>query len=305
MARSLPPLNALRAFEAAARHLSFKRAAAELHVTPTAISHQIRQLEAHLEIPLFERGTRRIAMTRAAQHLLPVLRDGFDAFAAALESIARTRARTAVTITATTAFATKWLVPRMPRFRSARPDIDLVLLATDDLVDLASGAADLAVRYGGDEDPALDAHTLFVERFAPVANPRLRIRTPADLVGATLIHADWRVLRAENPTWPRWLAERPVRGVDPHAGLRFSDENHAMQATLAGHGIALLSLVLAADELASGLLSHPFGPVLPGRAYRLLRRRGAAAPHVAAAHAWILDETRRRPRRPRRAITRS
>ena len=154
--RRLPPLAALRAFEAAARHSSFKRAAEELHVTPTAISHQIRQLEQAIGTPLFERRTRQVVPTPEGHVLLPVLTEGFDSFARAIDGLTRKSRRTTVTLSATPGFTAKWLVPRLAAFRKARPDIDLTLLATLDVVDVKGGAADLALRYGRGPYPDLD-----------------------------------------------------------------------------------------------------------------------------------------------------
>lgn len=293
MRSRLPPLAALRAFEAAARHLSFKRAADELHVTPTAVSHHVRLLEETLGVRLFERRPRQVVMTAEAQALYPVLRDGLDNFAAAIDGITRERGRHAVTLSATMAFTAKCLVPRMGAFRAACPGVDMNILATDDPVDLGAGAADLAIRYGGGQFAGLTAELLIADRFAPVASPRLGIARTSDLKTATLLHFDWRRSDPANPTWPRWLAAARTRGVDAHAGLRFSDESHAIQAAVAGHGIALLSLTLVADELAAGTLTVPFGPQMRGKSYHLVYRdkRPAAAP-VAAVRAWLLSDLR-------------
>lgn len=306
MRRRLPPLVALRAFEAAARHLSFKRAADELHVTPTAVSHHVRLLEETLGVRLFERRPRQVVMTAEAQVLYPVLRDGLDNFAAAIEGIARKRRRDTVTLSATMAFTAKCLVPRMGAFRAACPGVDMNILATDDPVDLGAGAADLAIRYGDGRFAGLTAELLIADRFAPVASPRLGVARVSDLKAATLLHFDWRRSDPGNPTWLRWLAAARVRGVDAHAGLRFSDESHAIQAAVAGHGIALLSLTLVADELAAGTLEIPFGPQMRGRSYHLVHRGAhpAGAP-VAAVRSWLLSELRslRAPTDAPRALT--
>jgi LysR family glycine cleavage system transcriptional activator len=289
--RRLPPLAALRAFEAAARHLSFKRAAAELHVTPTAISHQVRLLEETIGVRLFERRTRQVVMTPEAQILFPVLRDGLDAFAHAIEGLARRHARAAVTISATTAFTAKWLVPRVARFRAARPDIDLKLLATDEVVDLSAGAADLAIRYARGPFPGAVAEALIVDRLAPVASPQLRLTEPRDLQSVTLLHFDWRRSDLDTPTWPRWLAEAGLRHVDGQAGLRFSDESHAIQAAVAGLGVALLSLTLVSEELAAGTLVVPFGPEIEGPAIHLLQSHEPSPTEpMAAVRSWLLSE---------------
>lgn len=291
--RRLPSLAALRAFEAAARHLSFKRAAAELHVTATAISHHVRLLEETIGARLFERRPRRVVMTAEAQVLYPVLRDGFDSFAMTVEGIGRKHARVAVTLSATMAFTAKWLVPRMAEFRSACSGIDLNVLATDEPVDLEAGVADLAIRYGPEPASELAFERLLVDRFAPVASPRLGVRKPLDLRAATLLHFDWWRSDPVNPTWPRWLIAARVRSIDAHAGMRFSSESHAIQAAIAGHGVALLSLTLVADELAAGTLVVPFGPELRAHSYYLVHSntRTLSAP-ARTVRSWLLAELR-------------
>ena len=289
--RALPPLAGLRAFEAAARLLSFKRAAAELHVTPTAISHQVRQLEEAIGTRLFERRVRQVVLTAEGHVLLPVLRDGFDAFARTIDGLTRKRGRTTVTLSATPAFAAKWLVPRIAAFRQGRPDIDLTLLATLEVVDVNAGVADLALRYGSGPYPDLIAEPLIADRFAPVASPRLGLTKPADLRSATLLHSDWRRSDPRNPTWRHWLKIAGIEGVDPRAGLRFSDETHAIQATIAGAGVALHSLLLVSEELETGTLTVPFGPEIEGFTLHLVRSqtRPVTEP-VAAVQAWLRAE---------------
>ncbi|MCA1388725.1 LysR family transcriptional regulator [Bradyrhizobium sp. IC3123] len=288
--RRLPPLAGLRAFEAAARHLSFKRAADELHVTPTAISHQVRQLEQTVGVRLFERRTRQVLLTAEGQVLLPVLRDGFDAFARVLEGLSRKRRRAVVTLSATPAFTAKWLVPRLAGLRKSRADIDLTLLASLEVADLNS-TADLALRYGSGPYPDLIAEPLTVDRFAPVVSPRLGIRRPSDLRSATLLHFDWHRRDARNPTWRRWLKTAGINDVDARAGVRFSDETHAIQATVAGAGVALHSLVLVADELSQGTLVAPFGPELEGFSLHLVRSRDRPLTEpVEAVRHWLKSE---------------
>jgi LysR family transcriptional regulator, glycine cleavage system transcriptional activator len=286
--RRLPPLAGLRAFEAAARHLSFKRAAEELHVTPTAISHQVRQLEEAIGARLFERRTRQVLLTPEGHVLLPVLRDGFDSFARTLDGLTRKQRRTTVTLSATPAFTAKWLVPRIAAFHRVRPDIDLTLLATLEVVDVKSGVADLALRYGRGPYPDLIAVPLTVDRFAPVASPRLGLKKPSDLRAATLLHSDWRRSDPKNPTWRHWLKIAGIEGIDARGGLRFSDETHAIQAAIAGTGVALHSLLLVQEELATGTLVVPFGPEIEGFSLHLVhgRDRPVTEP-MAAVKAWL------------------
>ena len=269
MQRRSLPLSALRAFEAAARLGSFKAAAEELAVTPTAVSHQIRALEAQAGLALFERQVRKVSLTDAGTQLYPVLRDGFDAFEATLARLTQKRTRAQVSISATNAFTVKWLVPRLSDFRCEHPGIDLQLQASDDVIDLRSTAVDIAIRYGRGPYPGLAIEPLFTDRFAPVANPRLGVASADDLARVPLIRFDWKRPQPENPTWERWF-KVARRRQPPQAGqLRFSDEGHAIQAAVAGHGIALVSLALIAGELEAGHLIQPFGPAIDGHTYHL------------------------------------
>jgi LysR family glycine cleavage system transcriptional activator len=296
--RRLPPLAALRAFEAAARHSSFKRAAEELHVTPTAISHQIRQLEQTIGTPLFERRTRQVVLTPEGHVLLPVLTDGFDAFARTIEGLTRKNRRTTVTLSATPGLTAKWLVPRIGDLRRKRPDIDLTLLATLEVVDVKSGVADLALRYGPGSYPDLIAERLINEYFAPVASPRLHLKKPSDLRSATLIHPQWRRSDPRNVTWRRWLKLAGLDDIDARAGLHFSDETHAIQAAVAGDGVSLHSLLLVQEELATGALVVPFGPKIEGYPLHLVRGRDRPLTEpIAAVQNWLRDEFARKPRR--------
>ncbi|KRA81895.1 LysR family transcriptional regulator [Lysobacter sp. Root667] len=289
--RRLPPLGALRAFEAAARLASFKRAADELAVTPTAISHQIRLLEDQLGVRLFERRTRQVALTADAAQLYPVLREGFDAFAAAVAAIAARRARRAITLSATVSFTAKWLVPRVAAFRAAYPDFDLRLHASDDPVDLHAGVADAAIRYGHGPYPGLICLPLIDDVFAPVCSPRLGVRVPADLRSQPLLHVEWRHPAARTPSWRGWCERADLRGVEVDAGLRYTDDSHAIQAAIAGQGVALLSLALVADDLASGLLVQPFGPSLEGYRHNLVYPDGGPpGAEVAALRDWLLAQ---------------
>jgi LysR family transcriptional regulator, glycine cleavage system transcriptional activator len=283
---NLPPLGALRSFEAAARLLSFKAAAAELHVTPTAISHQIKLLEEQLALKLFERHARQVTLTAAGQQLLPFVRQGFEALTRGVEAL-RPQAR-AITISATMAFTARWLVPRVASFRGEQA---LHFLATDHALDLAAGAADIAVRYGRPPWPGLRDELLLRDRFVVLASPKLKLRKPADLTRQTLIHFTWTKLRPDTPVWPLWFARA---GLELHAKneLHFSDETHAIQAAIAGQGVALLSEVVVADELRTGALVQPFGPSLASESYHLVYPE-RDEPRIAVVRAWLLREARR------------
>ncbi|GLK56540.1 LysR family glycine cleavage system transcriptional activator [Methylopila capsulata] len=290
--RRLPPLGALRAFEAAARRLSFKDAAAELGVTPTAVSHQIRQLEEGLGVALFERAPRRVGLTAVGEALYPALRRAFDDMDEAVAAARRRPTRRVATLTATVAFTAKLLVPKAARFREMHPEWDLRLHASDAAVDLSAGEADAAIRYGLGPRPGLASAPLMIDAFAPVACPRMAPRSPAELAMAPLIHFDWGASGATSvPTWRSWGEAAGLRGVDWEAGVAFNDEASVIQAAVAGQGVALLSLALVAAELASGLLTQPFGPVLPGWRYDFVCPEGAEnRPAVAALRCWIEEE---------------
>jgi LysR family glycine cleavage system transcriptional activator len=291
--RKLPQLGALRAFEAAARRLSFKAAADELNVTPTAVSHQIRYLEETLGTRLFERGTRTVRLTAAGHQLFPPLRDGLDAFERAVDAVRRTQGSKTAILSSTVAFVARRLAPLAGSFRQAYPDWTLRLDASNKTVDL-DVEADLAIRYGRGEYPGMTVVPLFRDRFAPVCSPRLGVATIDDLRHATLIHFEWGAAMRDDdraPVWRHWLADAGMTGIDAEAGLSFTDEIHAVQATLAGQGVGLLSLTLVADELASGVLIQPFGMSLESFRYDLVyssRRSGQAA--VTVLRDWILSE---------------
>ena len=286
--RRLPPLSALRAFEAAARHGSFKHAANELAVTPTAVSHQIRSLEEYTGLKLFERQVRKVVLTDAGMELYPVLRDGFNAFETALQRVGKPQARRRVIISTTNAFMARWLAPRVAEFRKLYPEIDLELHASDQAVDLGSDAADVAIRYGRGPYPGMVAERLFTDCFAPVCGPQLGPIGRADLDRLPLIDFKWTHDHPLNPTWKNWFAAAGLPWKARHGQLLFSDEGHAIQAALAGQGIALLSLELVADDIAAGRLTQPFGPSIPGHAYHLVRSAGQIpGPHVDSALAWL------------------
>lgn len=285
--RRLPPLAALRAFEAAARHLSFRKAAAELAVTPTAISHQVRLLEDTLGTALFVRLVRRIALTDAGQRLYPALRDGLDSFARAISDLTPRSDHKAVTVTATTLFTARRLLPALGRFRSENPEFDLRLHASDDLVDLDSGVADIAVRYGPAPLTGLVAEPLLSERFGILCSPHLGIRDLADLKRATLIHTEWK-RPGIAPDWRRWARRAGVPDLAIEEGPRVSDDAHALQAAVAGQGVVIASLVLAHAEIEAGLLINPFGPEIEGHTYYVVATpENLACADVQAVRRWL------------------
>lgn len=251
--RSLPPLHALRAFEAAARHLHFARAADELGVTPTAISHQVRQLEEILGNDLFERYPRPIRLTAKGAQLYPVLRDALDRVSAAIAQLADGEAAQPLRLSVTVAFASRWLMPRLPQLRNDTC-LTIAVEADDRLADLRQPGVDIAIRYA--EKPAADAewHRLFTDQIVPVAAPSLAAATlsPAEVLTLPLLHYRWRSGAANAPTWPYWKSLAGVAGPDPAIAQSFSEEVHAIDAAVAGHGAVLASKVLVADLLRAG-----------------------------------------------------
>jgi LysR family glycine cleavage system transcriptional activator len=300
--RRLPPLASLRAFEAAARHTSFKKAAEELAVTPTAISHQIKLLEDILGLKLFQRRTRQVIMTEAGQQLLPPFREGFDLMAGAIERMAAHRAHPSVVITTTTAFAAHWLIPRLATFRQRHPEIALSVLASDDIINLEAGKADLAIRLSSSRPAEREAKPLFSDRFALVASPTLKVTTPADLERTPLIEFDWYRPQTDMPSWPKWLTAAGLGRLTLSPQLRFNEESHAFQAAIAGQGVALFSLTIADDALRRGILVQPFDTTIPGQTYYLVRGRSPVGSPGDAVSAWIVDEASSDANAPSSAI---
>ena len=298
MARSLPPLNALRAFESAGRHLSFTKAAAELNVTPAAISHQVKTLEELLEVPLFRRLTRALRLTDAGQAALPTLSLGFDKLAQGVEQMHAHCESGMLTISVSPSFGAMWLVPRLEHFRSRHPDIEIRIDGTDRLVDLARDNADVALRYGPGGYNGVRIDRLFSLVNTPVCSPALLsgehpLGQPDDLRHHTLLHVDWK---DAEPSWRMWLLAAGLHDIDPTRGPQFSMENMAVQAALDGHGVALIGDILVADNLAAGRLVRPFDSSLSTPLtfsyYLLSAKDSAEQPKIAAFRDWLLEEAR-------------
>jgi len=276
----LPPLSELRAFEAAARHLSFKKAGAELGVTPTAISHQIKLLEQYCGRSLFRRRPRPLALTEAGSRLFPVIRDGLDVFARTIAAIKRDRGRQAIRVTTTNAFASRWLVPRLPLWRKVRPDAPLEVIGTDSVLDLNAGDADIAIRYARTAPANGTVSELLEDTFWPICSPQLLssgLTKPTDLRRHVLVHCYWPPSDFEAPTWERWLAAARNRWPDAPElkemdHLSFREELHAIEAVIAGQGIGLFSNVLVAPELKAQTLVKAFDVSLPGYHYYLVHQ---------------------------------
>lgn len=295
--RRLPPLNALRAFEAAARHLSFSKAAGELHVTQAAISHQVKALEQTLGVALFRRLNRAVLLTDAGQTYLPPVREALDQIAAATDRLARRSGGDRLRVSTIASFAAKWLLPRLMRFRAEHPRIDVLVSASNEPVDLKAGEFDAAIRYGKGDYPGLETVHLMGDEILPLCSPRLLegehpLRSPSDLRYHTLLHDEVH-RTADDPDWRAWLRHAGTSGVDPDRGPGFSDLGLVLQAAIDGHGVALGRLSVAADDLAAGRLVEPFGPrIRSGFSYRLLYLAERADDRcIAAFRDWLLEET--------------
>lgn len=298
MAYRLPPLNALKAFESAARHMSFQKAAGELHVTPAALSYQIRQLEEHLGRKLFKRLNRAVALTPDGEGLATGVRDGFDRLQRAVSALNQRRSGNVLVISAGPAFTAKWLTPRLYRFIAAHPEIDARIAASIRLADLARDDVDIVVRFGRGSYPGCVSVKLLDEYVTPLCAPSLldgehRLREPADLARHTLIHDETHVGVFDLPDWRRWLAEAGVRGVDPaKSGLHFNVADHAIDAAVAGAGVVLGRTVLADADIKSGRLVQPFPLRLAAdyAFYVVSLASRAEEPAVKAFREWVIAE---------------
>jgi LysR family glycine cleavage system transcriptional activator len=299
MARAdLPPLAALRVFEAVARRSSFKLAAEELSVTPTAVSHQIRQLETYLRRRVLDRTPRSVTLTAEGAALYEVTRSGFTAIAEVVAQLRKGPRATRITLSSTAAFLGHWLASRLDALRRELPSIDLRLHPSDALVDLRPGGVEAAIRYG--KGPFANAFPLCTDAFAPVCSPALEIAAPEDLRRATLLHVDGRRRPQPLPDWRHWCAEAGIPDVDTASGQHFPDSLLAVQAALAGQGVAIVSLVLVGDALAAGLLEAPFSVALPGETYHFVCAEGLEKrADMVNLRSWFARELANGPRRKR------
>ncbi len=294
MTPRLPPLNALRSFEAAARHLSFTRAAEELHVTQAAISHQIKALEDDLGLPLFRRLNRALLLTDEGQTLYPAVRDAFQLIADAAARLKGRERTGTLTVSTLPSFAVKWLVPRISRFQDRNPDIDLRIAANERIADLVRDGIDVSIRFGAGAWTGVRCEKLVDESITPVCSPALlpQIGSPGDLAHLTLLHEEMLPLPGF-PNWSDWLAAAGLADVvDAGRGIRFSHTHMMLQAAIDGRGVALGLSILAADDVAAGRLAAPFDLVLPsGYAYYLVMPPAAVdRPKIRAFRDWMLAE---------------
>ena len=294
----LPPLKSLQAFEAAGRHLSFTEAAQELNVTPGAISQQIRLLEEFLEIKLFKRMNRVIVLTDAGQLFLPTISAGFEQFSEAVSLLQRTRSDGPLTITSAPSFVSKWLIPRLARFKALHPDIDVRIDTSHRLVDFKHEDIDVGIRFGNGVYPELDTVFLFSFDLIPVCSPELMsqgngLKKISDLKNFTLLHSNYDELDSGLPDWAMWLKVVDAEDVDSNHGIYFNQSDLLFQAAMDGQGVALVASVMADPEIAAGNLIQPFTARLPVKmSYHLVTSpHKARIAKVAAFREWLLAES--------------
>ena len=294
--RRLPPLVALRTFEVVARHLSLTLAADELCVTPAAVSHQIRTLEAHLGVPLFRRVGRNIALTDAGQLFLPGIRAGIEMLGEAVGQLEGLNQASVLTVSVAPSFAVKWLVPRLDRFQQLHPGIDVRVAATTQLANFNTDNVDIAIRYGNGRYPDLMVEHLLAEAVIPVCSPALfrekQLQRPKDLATATLLHDDSPDSDPTCPNWQAWLRARGVSEIDIARGPRFTQSSLVLDAAVQGRGVALAKATLVEDDLRVGRLVKLFEEPQPVdfAYYIVVPHRLAALPKVAAFVNWLRAE---------------
>jgi LysR family glycine cleavage system transcriptional activator len=295
MARRLPSLNALRAFEAAARHLSFARAADELHVTPAAVSQLIKQLETALDVVLFKRG-KQLALSESASAAIPFLTEAFDRLELAANRLRGGNGAGPLVLSMPPTFAARWLIPRLEDFQAQHPDIELRLLATRRLVDFAVEDVDLAVRFSSGPFEGLHAEKLMREAIVPVAAPTVaaNITSPSDLLSCTLLHDEAHDWDPAFPSWDVWLASLGVNVERPLRIRHFGDANLVIQAAATGLGVALVWQSLVVDELRAGRLVRLLGEsVATNHGYHLvIPPKRLHLDKVAIFRTWILAQAK-------------
>jgi LysR family glycine cleavage system transcriptional activator len=291
MLRRLPPLNALKAFEAAARHESFTRAAEELRVTQGAISHQVKALESELGIKLFNRERQRLTVTESGREYLTVLCDALDRIAIGTQRLLQRQSTGALTVSTSPDFAAKWLVHRLDRFADAHPGMELRISATMHHVDFAREDIDLAVRHGDGNWSGLDVVRLCADELFAVCSPELlsgggRMREPADLLNFPLLHLD------DRKNWLRWLEAAGVLAADVSRGPVLNRASMVIDAAVDGQGIALARTTLAARDLIQGRLVKPFSLALrlPNAYWIVCPQATSMLPKIRASRDWLLGE---------------
>ena len=297
----LPQLGFFQGFEAAARNLSFTKAAEELFITQPAVSRQIKALEEHLGVPLFERRSRALVLTESGQELYRVATDVLEQLQRATDQLRAERPTRQLSITTTTGFASLWLIPRLQRFTRLYPDIDVRISATIDALNLERSLVDLAIRYCKPDSVPEGAIRLFGEEIVPVCSPALLhgsghpLEQPEDLKHYALLHFDYPGAEKSFMDWGTWLTARGIGDLRPAGTLHFSQYEQMIQAAISGQGVALGRQPLVNSLIQSGMLVAPFKQALVGlRAYFIIESTLAATkPHVRQFGAWLIEEARR------------
>ena len=299
MARRIYPLNALRAFEVSARHLSFVKAAEELSVTPAAISHQVKKLEEYLGLSLFKRRSQGLLLAEAGQKLSSDLRDVFLRMDRAIEQVADSDSRSSLTLTVAPTFAAMWLIPRLQKFYMLHPDTDVRISTSLSLVDFKRDDFDAAIRLGSGEWFGLETIKLFDESVTPMCSPRLlegpdAIRTPDDLQKHVLLHNHSMDYDPDAPTWSTWLTAAGASSVDASRGIHFSLPDHGLQASMDGSGVVLGWQFLSAKDVSAGRIVAPFELSLPlGSSFYLTYPDGhGRRTNISIFRDWLMQEVR-------------
>lgn len=306
MAYRLPPLNALRAFEATARHMSFSKAAEELNLTPSALSYQVRMLEEFLSVKLFKRLNRAIELTDHGQRIFPGVRESFELMSDAMGRLTADTPDHILVVSTGPSFAAKWLTPRIVSFMEACPDLEMRVSASLALIDFVEDRVDVSVRFGAGRYEGLHAERLAGDWTTPMVAPQLlegenALRTPADIAKHTLLHDDSIKYLPNAPVWKDWLREAGVSGIDTGKGARFNHADHALNAAAKGSGVVLGRGVLAADDLDMGRLAIPFPELTIDTGFAfyfvcppiMLNR-----PKVQQFREWVFDEFAKDPIAP-------
>ncbi len=299
MSRRIYPLNALRAFEASARHLSFVKASDELSVTPAAVSHQVKKLEAYLGLPLFRRRVRGLLLTESGQLLSTELREVFLHLDKAMERVVESDSRGTLTLSVAPTFAVMWLIPRLQKFYKLHPDIDVRISTGLGLVDFQRDDFDAAIRFGSGRWFGLETIKLFDESVTPMCSPRLLegpdgLKSPDDLRKHVLLHNHSLDYDPESPTWEKWLEAAGATGVDASRGTHFSLPDHGLQAAIDGAGIVLGWRSLSAKDVAAGRVVEPFDLTmsLGSSFYLVYPEANSLRPNIAALRDWLMQEVR-------------
>ena len=302
MPSRLPPLNALRAFEAAGRRGSMSAAAEELAVTPAAVSHQIKTLEEYFRVPLFHRSVRSIRLTDQGAALLPYLSEGLELWTAGCQKLRVLDNEAPLVISSAPVFAAKWLVRWLADFDRLHPDISVRLDGTLSIANFAADGVDAAIRFGTGPYPDYHAEALVKEDVAPVCSPQLMvgdhpIRTPEDLVHHTLIHVDWYAVAGTQPDWAMWLKTAGAHNVTGHKGPVVTSDSLAVEAAINGGGVALVSEFLVRHDLESGRLVKLFDLVLPSDHWYwfVCPPENMDRPKVRAFRDWLVAKLRDDP----------